>query len=147
MHQTVAVHTDSGLELFSPEDDPGWQRAIEESRLVVRLQGDEAEACGYILQTVDGPRLHAVPNISTEPGTFDMSAEECFVVYEWLAEGKLLGIWHSHPNGSRRPSKADWLNHPHGVPMYLVVLENNEEAMVLRYDDDSRPGKAQTPDQ
>jgi hypothetical protein len=64
------------------------------------------------------------------------------MVYELLGLGQLISIWHSHPLGHREPSLMDWDNHPHGVPMVIISLENDTEAMVLRYDDSERPASA-----
>lgn len=147
MRQTVAVHDGMGITLYSGTDEPDWSQAIDAAREAERMQGTDWEACGIIFRDSFGVKIKVLENIAKGPGEFDISAEDCFDVYEWLAEGGLVGIWHSHPNGHRQPSQRDWDNHPQGVAMYIVVLESDEEAMVLRYDDDSRPGKRPATDQ
>lgn len=145
--QTVAVDDGRGITLFSGEDEPDWSEAITAAREAERLHGTSWEACGFVYRDSFGIHIKVLENVATEPGKFDFSAEDCFDVYEWLAEGGLIGIWHSHPGGQRVPSQRDWDNHPRGCGMYLVVLESDHEAMVVRYDDDSRPGSRPPQDQ
>lgn len=143
MTSTVFVQEGEYQESFSSQIEPDWDVAIAVARHAIRTEGDEAEVCGYIvMDSMNGalmPRIIVVDNIAEKPGRFDMSAEDCFEVYEAMAEGCLVGVWHSHPNGSRQPSKRDWDNHPHGVDMYIVCIESPSSAMVLRYCDDDRP--------
>ena len=134
---------DTDMYLSPWDGEPEWERAVAASRDAVRLRGAEAEAAGIVWRTADGTtRITVFRNIAERPGTFEFSSQDCFTVYELLATGSLLSIWHSHPLGHREPSRLDWDNHPHGVPMVIVSLENDKEAMVLRYDDSERPASA-----
>ena len=98
--------------------------------------GDEAEACGYIVQGGGHEYVRHCANLfAEEPGRFGIGVEDTKEIYGLLEDGCLAGVWHSHPDGSHRPSDDDLAGHPKGVPMYILVLDNlDSKATLLRFD-------------
>ncbi len=115
------------------------------------------EACALVfgdlegdLVLVDGAR--PAPNLATDPGAFlvDPVAQLCAEREAAGTGQRLLGAWHSHPGGTREPSRSDvagaayplvlvtalehggaelvawWV--AEGVPVRLLVVESGPAA-------------------
>lgn len=77
----------------------------------------KAEICGFLFGSIIGPdtalvsRVQATPNLADTPFGFSITAREFWEAKDrYVAEGaQLLGIYHSHPFPSVRPSEQDWM--------------------------------------
>jgi proteasome lid subunit RPN8/RPN11 len=111
---------------------------------VTALFGRQAEACGYFMKCEaeeDGVHTFNLENVNAmEAGRFALHDDDCLLLAELIEQQMLLGLWHSHPNGQRRPSAEDWSGHPHGVPMYIVSVEGEDTYLIMRFTDEDRPG-------
>lgn len=132
----VWYHNSQRGETIARVNDHGtlWGRAERVSREVAEIDPTR-EACGYI----DRGRLVVCHNVAPGAGKFALTTDDAWALWMCLDADELGGVWHSHPLGHREPSEADWVGHPRGVPLYIVVLLNSYETEVLRYDDADRP--------
>lgn len=92
--------------------DPRLLRSIEE----IALASIPEECCGLLLGTVDGGRHlveRIVPAANVWPGDrrcrYEMDARVSFEAFREAARtgGAVVGFYHSHPDGSERPSVHD----------------------------------------
>lgn len=74
---------------------------IEEQLRDLAFQAIPNEVCGFIMK--DGSIIQ-VPNLHHDPKRGFLMASQCL---ETLNPYGIQAIWHSHPKGSLKPSKAD----------------------------------------
>lgn len=72
------------------------------------------ECCGLIEGMVDGAttratQLHAMPNVAQEHDRFEIDPAAQIALLRRLREGarRIIGCYHSHPNGRAEPSERD----------------------------------------
>jgi len=79
------------------------------------------ERCGFIL--VDASRnwkIIEIENRSANPGEFVMAIEDLSRL--WNSYGtELIGVWHTHPRGDRRPSEKDVQWAPPDLRYWIVT--------------------------
>lgn len=92
-------------------------------------EGTPEEVCGVLAGATDGDRARVettvpAPNAADHPRTtYRIDPEELFAIVEGVEDrGRaVVGFYHSHPGGPRRPSPTDvaratWTDH-----VYLIV--------------------------
>jgi proteasome lid subunit RPN8/RPN11 len=88
--------------------------------------GPSAEACGVF--THNG-LLWTLTNLS-EHGEFRIDPNDLLRVWAWTA-----AIWHTHPNGSLRPSTRDTAGHPannvDGKRLGMVIATTDDVGVVI----------------
>lgn len=139
----VLTTWEDGTEYHS--DDPttaevDWRKIEAEARQVMELYGRHREVCGAFVQNgVAGVATVVLENVSEQDGQFMLGRRDTIWLYEQMEAGLLQGLWHTHPNGRRTPSEADWSGLPHGVPMYIISIESSTGMLVVRFDESDRP--------
>lgn len=84
-----------------------------------------AECCGLIVLDGDAPTYRPCRNISGNPDAFAVHPED-YAAAEDI--GEIIGVVHSHPNASSRPSEADKVAcEASGLPWHIVGLIDGEE--------------------
>lgn len=73
------------------------------------------EACGIFA----GGQCYRLPNRSTQPGIFHLSAEDIREAAE--RHGGYEGVWHTHPSGDTLPSPRDWSSHPSAKALVVAT--------------------------
>lgn len=84
------------------------------------------EVCGLVL---DGGRVWQAQNVAAHPaGEFEISAED------WAATqqlGRIVGIWHSHPQGGAAPSMIDLVMCERtALPWHIVSAPDGDYRLV-----------------
>lgn len=115
-----------------------WHIAYR-AALAAKREHPEREACGYVTSDSHATSMVIVPNVNAEPGRFAFSNDVVWDVYNHIEAQSLGGLWHSHPMGHTQPSDEDWAGQPRDVPLYLVVLLDDNVCEVWHYDDSDRP--------
>jgi len=91
------------------------------------------EMCGFI---VEGWNYVPVPNCHPEPQRHFSMAEDRILEMLTHNAHKVLGIYHSHPRGSREPSENDVVmmqNYtPHGFRFWIVTFNDVFEWRIHR---------------
>lgn len=84
-------------------------RIVRETRAAL-----PGECCGLLLGERNGAgfaacALHPAHNLSATPDRFEIAAEDHFAAQRRARSGhmKVIGCYHSHPDGAARPSQAD----------------------------------------
>ena len=95
------------------------------------LAGERVERCGLLIgrRLDDGAevvRVAPTPNSAADPGhRFTIAPESILEVHRSLAPGEaIVGVYHSHPDGSARPSRADHEGGWPGVSTLIVGVEH-----------------------
>lgn len=87
------------------------------SAIISFTDGVSEEQCGLVY----GSLVLRVTNVHSDPENFfTMDPDEQLAW--WSLHGKPHAIWHSHPNGDPKPSEADVLGAPPGIP-YLIAAK------------------------
>lgn len=110
------------------------QHIIDELRVIAH-QNKEFEACGFVLTCGE---ILEIYNISSEPQkSFIMDPAQQLEAMKKYGNG-ISGVWHTHPSGSRWPSKHDeegvrsalasywhyWIATKDGVYEYIWSINN-----------------------
>lgn len=87
--------------------------------LVAMSEATDNEICGYIFK--DGT-IWYVTNMASNPKTsFFMDPDDSMYIQRTTRD-MILGIFHSHPGGSVKPSEHDLAGWPKGLPWdYYIV--------------------------
>jgi proteasome lid subunit RPN8/RPN11 len=110
------------------------------------LYGRSHECVGVFARNGDRQFTEYLVNESEARGHFTLSDDDAMTIYQYIEDGLLLGVWHTHPNGKVVPSQEDWTGHPRGVPMYIIAVNPGYRLTVTRHDEDDRPGKVVEPE-
>ena len=110
-----------------------WDSAVLASRRAASKLN--REACGYLLR--DGT-MAVCANVAEQPGRFMFDKASTDEALDAWLDGRLVGIWHSHPNGDPTPSDEDWAGHPHGPSMIILALHEDSFSITV-WDEDDRP--------
>lgn len=94
-----------------------------------------AECCGLVVQIAGRPRYIPCRNLSDQPGDrFELSPED-YAAAEDL--GEIVGIVHSHPDATSRPSDADMaMCNASGLPWWIISYPEGD---LRRLDPVERP--------
>lgn len=85
------------------------------------------EICGFVMSSEDpqtGPYIVSCRNIHRNPTHyFEVDHEDLAAVYE--DEERIIGMYHSHPNGPEGPSGADRKYAPESGIRYFIVTRTH----------------------
>ncbi len=105
--------------------------AIAEQLRDQALRNANVEICGLISERAGWPRhVYAVRNIAADPGRFyEMDPAEQIHAMKTMRENgeSLFAIYHSHPNGSARPSATDLEQAAYPDALYLIVATGSRD--------------------
>jgi proteasome lid subunit RPN8/RPN11 len=84
------------------------------------------EVCGFIRHSsVNGNQMwmiHPITNVADEVDQFEMDETELIDFYKNF-QHLVVGMYHSHPNGRRYPSKTDTEYAPENMRYWIVTRE------------------------
>lgn len=86
------------------------------------------EACGFLIGTNGNAKIvlesKIAKNMSTEPNRYTINPLEYYTVEQSLegSSSTILGFYHSHPNGSAKPSSIDRKQAWEGYSYVIVSL-------------------------
>lgn len=88
---------------------------------VPQVGPDVFERCGLVrINPLGGWHLIEIANLSFRPNEFVMGSEELLEVWRTYGE-EIIGVWHTHPRGDRRPSDHDRQWAPGGMRYWIVT--------------------------
>ncbi len=109
---------------------------------ILREAADAApcECCGLLEGTRDADEfritaLHPTRNLALSPDRFELDPQDHFAAHK-RARGnghRLIGCYHSHPNGRCEPSSADWAGA--GEENFLWLIAGNSQLNAFVYAD------------
>ncbi|MDL2284408.1 C40 family peptidase [Oxalobacter sp. OttesenSCG-928-P03] len=90
------------------------------------------EACGLIIKR--GKKTVAIPceNISTEPEEHFLMSPESYA--EAADKGEVIGVWHTHPDKSSKPSEADLAGCEASELVWVIMGVVQDENGGFRYE-------------
>lgn len=98
------------------------------------------EVCGFVRYSPSGMIVHPMENVSNSPARFfAMDDEEMVEYYKNHLPGS-IGMYHSHPSGSLKPSPADIENAPMFGRYFIVA-----RGMVIEWDLSNRAKPVRVP--
>lgn len=81
------------------------------------------EICGFVVDMpINGLGIVPIENVSPDANRFEMDDAQQLEFWERFSE-HVTGMYHSHPSGSRKPSKFD-LEHAYRDLDYWIVTED-----------------------
>jgi len=119
------------------------QQILEEARAAF-----PRECCGLVEGMEGGDEfhvaaLHPARNLAAEPDRFEVAPEDHFRAFK-AARGngrRLIGCYHSHPNGRTEPSATDQAGAAEDNFLWLIAAGNRLEAFVYRRGEFSAAGR------
>jgi len=115
---------------------------LEEARAVF-----PRECCGLLEGVREGEdfrvtAIHTVHNLASAPDRFEMEPSDQFAAHKTArANGhRLIGCYHSHPDGRAEPSAADKAGAGEEEFLWLIAAGNGLEAFVYRRGEFSAAG-------
>jgi proteasome lid subunit RPN8/RPN11 len=98
------------------------------------LDSGVKEACGFIIQAIDGIKIFKGRNIAEDShSTFGTHPQDYLTAER---EGKIIGVYHSHPEGPLGASKADRICcNTSKLPWYIYSVPDDDFITITPVDE------------
>lgn len=98
--------------------------AMRDALVSLARIGLPREICGFIRADplTDAYVIHPITNLAENDDRFEMDKVELIDYYKrWIDYN--IGVYHSHPGGSVRPSEVDIDYAPNGMRYFIVTVD------------------------